>query len=43
MLDAGADVICVHLGLTKGGVMGASKYISLEEARKIVNRAIRNL
>lgn len=35
MLDAGADVICVHLGLTKGGVMGASKYISLEEARKL--------
>ena len=38
MLDAGADVICVHLGVTKGGFMGARKYISLDEARRIVDR-----
>lgn len=33
MLEAGADVICVHLGLTKGGFLGAKKYISIEDAR----------
>lgn len=35
MLNAGADVICVHLGLTKGGFLGAKKYLSLEEARRL--------
>jgi len=30
MLEAGADVICVHLGFTRGGILGAAKYISLE-------------
>ncbi|RRD92394.1 helix-turn-helix domain-containing protein [Clostridiales bacterium COT073_COT-073] len=34
MLNAGADVICVHLGLTKGGFLGAKKYISLDQAKK---------
>lgn len=38
MLEAGADVICIHLGVTKGGFMGASKYISLEGARKMIDR-----
>lgn len=38
MLEAGADVICVHLGLTKGGFLGAKKYISLEEARRMAGR-----
>lgn len=33
MINAGADVICVHLGLSKGGFLGARKYISLDEAR----------
>ena len=28
-LDAGADVICVHRGLTRGGFLGAKKYISI--------------
>jgi predicted TIM-barrel enzyme/AraC-like DNA-binding protein len=37
MLAAGADIICVHLGLTKGGFLGAKKYISLDEARKITS------
>jgi len=35
MLEAGADVICVHLGLTKGGVLGAKRNLSLEEARRL--------
>ncbi|WP_432748510.1 phosphoenolpyruvate hydrolase family protein [Pectinatus frisingensis] len=35
MLLAGADIICLHLGLTKGGFLGAKKYISIDEARKI--------
>lgn len=30
MLEAGADIICVHLGLTKGGDLGAKKVLSLE-------------
>lgn len=38
MLDAGADIVCVHLGLTKGGFLGAGKYISLDEARRISSR-----
>ena len=38
MLLAGVDVICVHLGLTKGGFKGAKKYISLAEARKICDQ-----
>lgn len=38
MLEAGTDVLCVHLGFTKGGFLGATKYISLNEARKIINR-----
>lgn len=38
MLKAGADVLCVHLGLTRGGFLGAKKYISLDEARKLADR-----
>jgi len=38
MLLAGADVICVHLGLTKGGFLGAKKYISIDEARRITDK-----
>ncbi|MCI8483750.1 MAG: helix-turn-helix domain-containing protein [Lachnospiraceae bacterium] len=38
MLEAGADVICVHLGLTKGGFLGAKKYISIEAARRMIVR-----
>lgn len=32
MLDAGADIICTHLGLTTGGMLGAKKTISLEQS-----------
>lgn len=35
MAEAGADVICAHLGLTKGGFLGAKKYISINDARRI--------
>lgn len=34
MLDAGVDMLCVHLGLTGGGVLGAKKVLSLENAQK---------
>lgn len=40
MLEAGADIICVHLGLTKGGLMGAKKYISIDKARRITDEII---
>ncbi|EUJ18692.1 phosphoenolpyruvate hydrolase family protein [Listeria aquatica] len=32
MTQAGADVICIHLGLTSGGLLGAQKVLSLEAA-----------
>lgn len=38
MIEAGADVICVNLGLTKGGFLGPKKYLSIEEARKMTDR-----
>lgn len=38
MRSAGADVICVHLGLTKGGYLGAKKYFSIEEAKRLTDR-----
>ena len=41
MLDAGADVICVHLGLTRGGYLGAKKFIPIEEARKLITQIFR--
>lgn len=34
MLEAGADVICAHLGLTTGGMLGAKKGLSLELSRE---------
>lgn len=37
MLNAGADVICVHLGLTSGGILGAKKVLSLVNAAKRIN------
>ncbi len=38
MLEAGADVICVHLGLTKGGILGAKRNITLYEAKSMTER-----
>lgn len=34
MDKAGADIICIHLGLTSGGMLGAKKVLSLELAIK---------
>lgn len=33
MTAAGADIICAHFGLTRGGYVGAGKALSLEKAR----------
>ncbi|MBP1890766.1 putative TIM-barrel enzyme/AraC-like DNA-binding protein [Clostridium moniliforme] len=33
MINSGADVICVHLGLTGGGLLGSKKVFSLEAAK----------
>ena len=38
MLDAGVDIICVHLGLTRGGVLGAKKTSSLEKSKILANK-----
>ncbi len=38
MINAGADVICVHFGLTMGGYVGAKKAILLKKARNISQR-----
>jgi predicted TIM-barrel enzyme/AraC-like DNA-binding protein len=35
MLKAGADIICVHLGLTVGGILGAKQIQSLQSAKKL--------
>ena len=37
MAKAGADLICAHLGLTKGGYTGAKKALSLHSAKLIVD------
>lgn len=37
MLTAGADLICAHLGLTKGGCIGAKKALSLQSAKCIAD------
>lgn len=38
MVDAGADVICAHLGFTNGGSLGAKKIFSLEKAKENLQR-----
>ncbi|WP_277669076.1 phosphoenolpyruvate hydrolase family protein [Caproiciproducens galactitolivorans] len=38
MLEAGADVICVHLGLTAGGILGAKKVQSLDRSRVLAQQ-----
>ena len=38
MLDAGADIICAHLGWTTGGEVGAKRAHSIEIARQIADR-----
>lgn len=34
MIEAGADIICVHLGLTVGGVLGAKQIQSLQSSKR---------
>lgn len=38
MIQAGADMLCVHLGLTKGGLRGAKKALTLEAGAKLAER-----
>lgn len=38
MLAAGADIICVHLGLTSGGTVGAKKILSLASGEELANQ-----
>ena len=33
MIEAGADIICFHMGLTAGGLLGAKRHLSISEAR----------
>ena len=40
MVEAGADVICAHLGFTKGGILGAKKILSLEASVKLSNEIL---
>lgn len=35
MVQAGADIICVHLGLTTGGILGSKQIKSLQTAKKL--------
>lgn len=37
MAKAGADAICIHLGITGGGLVGANRYMSLEYAMNLSN------
>ncbi|MEG0377823.1 MAG: phosphoenolpyruvate hydrolase family protein [Eubacterium sp.] len=38
MMDAGADIICVHLGLTEGGMLGAAKALSLVASKDRIQK-----
>lgn len=38
MTEAGADIICAHLGFTKGGLLGAKKVLTLFESAKIAQK-----
>lgn len=38
MAKAGADVVCAHLGLTRGGMLGAKKVFSLEHAKLMADK-----
>ena len=35
MLAVGANIICVHMGLTAGGLLGAKRHLTISEARRI--------
>lgn len=38
MARVGADVVCAHFGLTRGGLLGATQALSLEHARFVAER-----
>ena len=38
MIDARADMICVHLGLTAGGLLGAKRHLTISEAQGLAER-----
>lgn len=40
MLAIGVDVLCIHLGLTKGGLIGAKKVLSLADGNRLINRIL---
>jgi predicted TIM-barrel enzyme len=37
MADAGADIICAHLGFTEGGLLGIKKVKTLQASVEITN------
>ncbi|MCE5170100.1 phosphoenolpyruvate hydrolase family protein [Paenibacillus profundus] len=41
MAAAGADIICAHLGFTKGGILGAKKVLSLKAAAEMARDIFR--
>ncbi|MEG0752093.1 MAG: phosphoenolpyruvate hydrolase family protein [Oscillospiraceae bacterium] len=41
MAQAGADVVCAHLGFTKGGYVGAKQYLPIERARLLAESVFR--
>jgi predicted TIM-barrel enzyme/AraC-like DNA-binding protein len=43
MAEAGADVLCVHLGFTSGGILGAKRAITLEHARITCDRIFKKV
>lgn len=38
MVEAGADVICAHLGFTRGGALGVKSYLSFDDAAQRAQR-----
>ncbi|MEL5939220.1 phosphoenolpyruvate hydrolase family protein [Tetragenococcus halophilus] len=43
MLNAGADVICLHLGLTTGGKLGAKQRMSVQTTNQFINNVFSNV
>lgn len=43
MIEAGADVICVHLGLTGGGLLGAKKFYRWKLQRLKQKKYLKNV
>lgn len=41
MAAAGADIVCAHLGFTKGGILGAKKVLSLKAAAEMADDIFR--